>query len=582
MATPISPTRPSRASASDSASEESAKDTITFRLGARRRYVLTAILATASLAASLTGFLPMSVWAIFATAASVFAVNAVLTMLATGLLRNTWWMRYLMATLDIGLISMMAMTLRQDGVAVLYFLVIVPYSFDRGKALGYFTGVMAAVSFVAVREIWPGDVVNSQTRLYSAVTGFLLFVVASQVVPITSRLIRRIRRMRETMADAEAGNLLARADMRYSDELGLLQRSFNRMLEVQGQLIGAVQREADEVASAAERLASASSQLSANGGKFASTAVSLTRQLEQQGRQAQEGTAHTHQAHAASERLREKAEAMESSASALVDAAESSRDAIGRASGALLTISDRVRATSATVGALGQASEQVDEFVDTISRIARQTNLLALNAAIEAARAGEHGKGFAVVAEEVRTLAEESARAAREVAETIAQVRQNIAAAVASMAQGEKDVRDVGGVADEANRALGSMLDGIRRIAEVVADTASVSRVQSATMETLTATMTGVQDVALDAAQRAGAASAVATEQTTALDGLSNTSRELAELSDRLRSSISHFSVSAAPDSAPGASHTPAAPSPRPSPSPIPAGRPTGEAFASR
>jgi methyl-accepting chemotaxis protein len=569
-------------STADHATEESAKDTLTFRLGARRRYLLTAILASAFLVASLTGLLKLSVPAIFGIAASVFAVNALLTALATGVLRTRWWMRYVMATLDIVLISMMIMTMRQDGMAVLYFLVIIPYSFDRGKSLGYFTATGSALAFIAIRELLPADGVSAQGRIFSAVTGFLLFVVASQVIPITSRLIWRIRRTREVMLDAERGNLLARADTRYSDELGLLQRSFNRMLEVQGQLIGAVQREADEVAALADQLASASGHLSASGVQFASTAVSLTTQLEEQQRQAQEGTAHTQQAYAASERLRERAEEMESSAASLVGAAETSRDAIGRASGALVTISDGVRETAATVGALAQASEHVDEFVDTVARIARQTNLLALNAAIEAARAGEHGKGFAVVAEEVRKLAEESAHAAKEVADTIAVVRRNIAAAVTSMAQGEKDVRDVGGVADEANRALGSMLDGVRRIADVVTETASVSRVQSGTMETLTATMTGVQDVASEAARRAGAASIVATEQTTALDGLSATSRQLAELSDRLRSSISRFSVATAPASTDTDPHARPATGTLSSPSPIQAAPTRAGALAAR
>jgi methyl-accepting chemotaxis protein len=239
---------------------------------------------------------------------------------------------------------------------------------------------------------------------------------------------------------------------------------------------------------------------------------------------------------------------MEADVHTLVEAGEQSRSAIGRASTTLVTISDRVRSTALTVGALGSASEQVNAFVDAVSRIARQTNLLALNAAIEAARAGEHGKGFAIVAEEVRKLAEESGRAAKDVADTISLVRENIAAAVASMDEGEREVRDVGTVAGEADRALGGILDGIRRIAEVVAETANVSRDQSATMHSLTTTMTGVQQVALDASARAGAASAAAMEQTTSLDGLSATSRQLVALSDRLRHSISRFSVTASPE----------------------------------
>jgi len=238
---------------------------------------------------------------------------------------------------------------------------------------------------------------------------------------------------------------------------------------------------------------------------------------------------------------------MESNAHVLVNATETSRESISRAATTLVALGDRVRSTAAIVGALDSASQRVNEFAESIARIARQTNLLALNAAIEAARAGEHGKGFAVVAEEVRKLAEESARAAREVADTNAAVRDDIAAAVAAMTEGEREVRDVGSVADEATGALGTMLDGIRRITDIVVETAGVSREQSAAMETLTASIAGIQDVAVEASARAATASLVATHQTTALDGLSTTSRQLAELADRLRQSVSRFAVTGAP-----------------------------------
>lgn len=529
----------------DRQTEDRAKDSITFRLGARRRYVLTAVLGGAALLAAVLDVVPVSVWLVFAIASSALVLNFCLTALATGVLSSVWWMRYAVAALDVVMISSIVAVLRRDALIILYFLVIVPYSFDRGKALGYFTAGASALAFLLVRAFTMPSDTTGDAYGWSVVSAFLLLVVSSQLVPITSRLIFRIRRTREVIAEAEDGNLLARADGRYSDELGLLQRSFNRMLEATGQLIATVQREADEVAGLAERLAAATGTLSATGIEFAATTVSLTTQLESQHRFASEGAQHSQQALGASERLREHAEEMESDARALVNTAEASRDAIARTATTLVTISDRVRSTAATVAALGTASERVNEFVETVSRIARQTNLLALNAAIEAARAGEHGRGFAVVAEEVRKLAEESGRAAKEVTETISIVHENINIAVNSMGQGEREVRDVGTVTDEANLALGGMLDGIRRIADVVAETAAVSRAQSETMETLTATMTGVQQVAVDASTRANAASLAATRQTASLDGLSTTSRQLAALADRLRHSISRFSVTA-------------------------------------
>jgi methyl-accepting chemotaxis protein len=539
--------RPFARAVLDVHNEDRAKDTLTFRLGARRRYQATGLVGVGGLVAATTGMVPTSVWTVVFAISATLVANGLLTWLATGPLRDIWWMRYAIAALDVGLVSMVIALLQHDGLILLYLLVIVPYSFDRGKALGYFTAAASALGFLIVRVPRTTLTGGSRELVWTVVDAGVLLFVALQVVPITSRLIRRIRVTREVIAEAESGNLLARADVRYADELGLLQRNFNRMLATIGQLIGTVQTEADQVATLAELLAGTTTSISASGTQLASTAKNLTSQLDVQRQFAEEGAQHTQQAFGASERLRERAEQMESNARTLFGVAERSRDAIGRASGALVSISDHVRATATTVGALGDASLHIDEFVETVSRIARQTNLLALNAAIEAARAGEHGKGFAVVAEEVRKLAEESARAAKEVADAVAVVRLNISAAVTSMGQGERDVHDVGGIADEANRALGTILDGIRRITEVIGEAATVSRAQSSTMETLTATMTGVHTVALEASSRAVAASSIATDQIGTLDGLSATSRQLAQLAERLRHSISRFAVATAP-----------------------------------
>lgn len=524
--------------------DEHAKDALTFRSGTRRRYVLTAILGMAGLAASAAGLAPITVSQTLLVFAACIAVNALLSYLARGAFSHAWWMRYAVAALDVTLVSVVVGILRHDSLALLYFAVIVPYSFDRGRSLGYFTAVASAIAFLLARL---PTVQGRADYAWMFATVAAILLVSFQVVPIASRLIGRIRDTRDVIGEVESGNLLARAPAHHTDELGLLQNAFNRMLGVLGQLIGVVQREAEEVAVLADQLAGATGTLSTNGAQFARTAVGLTNQLDTQRRYAEDGAHHTDQALVASERLRERAEEMESSANALVEAAETSRSAIGRAAHTLVTIGERVQSTAASVGALDSASEQVGEFVDAVARIARQTNLLALNAAIEAARAGEHGRGFAVVAEEVRKLAEESARAAKDVATTIALVRETIVTAVDLMAEGERDVRGVGGVADEANHALGVMLEGIRRIADVISEAAAVSRMQSATMGTLRTTMNGVREVAGEASARATAGSLLATEQTRAIDSMNVTSQQLAELADRLRESISRFAVAAMP-----------------------------------
>ncbi|MFN3075272.1 MAG: methyl-accepting chemotaxis protein [Alphaproteobacteria bacterium] len=117
------------------------------------------------------------------------------------------------------------------------------------------------------------------------------------------------------------------------------------------------------------------------------------------------------------------------------------RHSVEQAVSTMENIARAVRDAGRQVDTLAEASAQIGDIVNQIEAIAKQTNLLALNATIEAARAGDAGKGFAVVAGEVKTLANQTARATVDIRSRIEKLRSEMAAIVTSMAQSAEMVR---------------------------------------------------------------------------------------------------------------------------------------------
>jgi methyl-accepting chemotaxis protein len=503
--------------------------------------------ALALLLPPMAGVTPIAVGPVIALVVGVVALNVWVYILARRPDAYRRWYKYVISATDVALVTGAYMLCGSLAVLPLYTVPITTHAFHRGDALAHYVLGLSVIGIIgATFANWHGHPPDRASVVWLVVAVGILVVSALLTIRMAADLRKRIRATRECLLLVERGDFSSRAASSHSDELGLLEASLNSSLTEVGGLIGTVQRETREVAVFAEQLAAFTGELSAKGREFGDAANELATHLDGQRADVDRGAQRTDEALSAAQRLCERAEAMEANAAALIETGGQSRDAIGHASESLVSVGQQVRESASAIGALVEASTRIGKFAETASGIARNTNLLALNAAIEAARAGEHGKGFAVVADEVGKLASGSARAAREITETMSSVRDRIAVVMSTMSANEATVRDVGEVATDATAALGGILEESRRLADVVGEAASVSRLQERAMMELATVIAGVRAVATESAARAGAAAGLAQEQHAALDALANTAQELARLAERLRGSSSHFVIAAA------------------------------------
>jgi methyl-accepting chemotaxis protein len=177
---------------------------------------------------------------------------------------------------------------------------------------------------------------------------------------------------------------------------------------------------------------------------------------------------------------------------------------------------DHTSAASAQeIETLAAAGERIGNVIDLIQAIAGQTNLLALNATIEAARAGEAGKGFAVVAQEVKSLAEQTAKATGEIAQQVAGIQSSTDRAV-------RAVRDVALSMKEIDSVTAAIATAVEEQSHATSEISRSAVAAAVNTRMLNGSIEKVGDASHDTSQSADAV-------LTATDYLSNEAEQLTQ-----------------------------------------------------
>ncbi|WP_284265536.1 methyl-accepting chemotaxis protein [Bradyrhizobium iriomotense] len=180
----------------------------------------------------------------------------------------------------------------------------------------------------------------------------------------------------------------------------------------------------------------------------------------------------------------------------------------------------QAKETDGRIGKLSHAAQQIGEVVKLITAIAEQTNLLALNATIEAARAGEAGRGFAVVASEVKSLANQTAKATDEISSHITGMQGATAESVAA-------IKEIGAT--------------IGQISTIATSIASAVEEQGAATQEIARSVQNVAQGTQTAATDIGQVNRGAAETGSASEEVLNSAKTLSSESTRLRAELDRF-----------------------------------------
>lgn len=332
-------------------------------------------------------------------------------------------------------------------------------------------------------------------------------------------------------------------DINTKDEIGNLTKAFNLMVTSIKDIIKDTKRSTNTVLEMSKSLFKIAEHVDNQSSDISQAIQHVAEAITEQAYDIDKGSKQTGELAESIEKVADSINAITDIFSQVYNLNDRGSDAINLLIQKSKEEDEAVKEAEINIKDMDESSQKISVILDTVEQISDQTNLLALNASIEAARSGEYGRGFAVVAEEIRKLADESAKSTEQIKELISAIEDRSKKAVKSMEISKKIAGEQNNIVNEAGKIFKELSDTIKKLAGNIETIEALNRDMNLKKDAIVSMIGAIQESAEEISAVSQETSASYQEILFSVNQLKEHSQTLSNLAEELGVKVDRFNT---------------------------------------